>query len=82
MSDDKDRELWVGVFIWVAALLFVGSAVVVWHTDQTDTIILEPGSEASSYGSNQRATLMGFGFVMILSLLALLGGILLRVWID
>jgi len=78
------RGLLVWIFVWAAALLFIGSAVVVWHTDQNDTIILEPGSgdSGSSYGSNQRATLMGFGAVMVLSFLAVLGGLLLRIWID
>jgi hypothetical protein len=85
MKDDKEvneRTLFVDIFIWVAALLFVGSAVVVWHTDQTDTIIMEHGgNNGDGYGSSERATLMLFGVVAILSLLALLGGILLRVWI-
>jgi hypothetical protein len=86
MKDEKDeRGLWVGLFIWTAALLFVGSAVVVWHTDQTDTIIFTDGpdgkAEKTGYGSSERATLSAFGVVMMFSFLALLGGILLRVWI-
>ena len=71
---ERRRKMGAAVMVILIGLMFVGCCMVVYHTDKNDTIVQTTDGEGNVAAmSSERATLIYFGAIGILSFLAFVG---------